>query len=103
MGIDEDGYSSFEAEDGEGRDLDELLKKRNITDLYICGLATDYCVKATALDAALFGYRTILLLDACRAVNLKQEDEENALEEMIRAGVKISSTGNVLEGLVNGN
>jgi len=81
----DDGYSAFEATND---DLESYLKIRKIKTLYIGGLATDYCVKATAIDAARKGFDVFVIEEAVRAVNLNPGDEEKAWEEMIRAGVK---------------
>ncbi|MCM8525381.1 MAG: bifunctional nicotinamidase/pyrazinamidase [Lentisphaeraceae bacterium] len=69
--------------------LDDYLKSKHVTELFLCGLATDYCVKFTALDAVGLGYKTSLLLDLCRGVELNAGDIKNALEEMNTAGVEI--------------
>lgn len=78
--------------------LEEILKKLTIEGVYIGGLATDYCVKATALDAVRNGFKTYLLTDACRAVNVKPGDEALALNEMANAGVEFTTTGEVIRG-----
>jgi nicotinamidase/pyrazinamidase len=57
----------------------------------VCGLATDYCVRATALDAVQLGFTTIVLEDAVRAVNLEPGDGEHAIAELAAAGVAIES------------
>ena len=93
----EDGYSGFtmrDAETGETipTELEELLRAREIEQVVVCGLATDYCVKATAIDAAALGFSTSLLLDAARAVNLEPGDDERAVDEMRAAGVTIWQT-----------
>jgi nicotinamidase/pyrazinamidase len=69
--------------------LGEYLKDQGVTDVYVCGLATDYCVKATALDAASLGFKTHLLKDGCRGVELREGDVRQAVEEMRRQGVVI--------------
>ena len=69
--------------------LDDYLKQKGVSDVYVCGLATDYCVKFTALDAVELGYKTYLLEDLCRGVNLNQGDIGRAKDEMGRVGVKI--------------
>lgn len=69
MNPDEDAYSAFQAIDEHGRQLDQLLKLKGIRELYVGGLATDYCVKATVRDALQAGYLVTLLLDGIRAVN----------------------------------
>ena len=66
------------------------------SELYIGGLATDYCIKAACLDARKIGYTVYLLTDACRAVNLKPTDEADALKEMRQAGVIFTTTDEVL-------
>jgi nicotinamidase/pyrazinamidase len=71
-------YSGFEGEDSWGRTLDELLKLRGITDLDVVGIATDYCVKQTALDAVRLGYSTTVLLDLTAAVNPNNLDQVRA-------------------------
>jgi nicotinamidase/pyrazinamidase len=69
--------------------LGEWLRARGVTDLYVCGLATDYCVKFTALDAVQMGFKTHLIEDACRGVNLRPGDVADALATMQRAGVAL--------------
>lgn len=88
----EDGYSGFTMRDptsGEEipTELDGLLRDRGIEDVVVVGLATDYCVSATALDAARLGYRTATLTDAIAAVDLQLGDGERALAAMRDAGV----------------
>jgi nicotinamidase/pyrazinamidase len=90
----EDGYSGFTMRDpttGETipTELDGLLRDRGIERVVVGGLATDYCVKATALDAVRLGYRTELLSDAVRAVDLQPGDGRRAIEELRAAGVAI--------------
>lgn len=86
-GIDpaKDGYSAFEAIADDGSALDAVLKINGVTCLYICGLATDYCVKNTALDTGSYGCRIMILRDAIKGVNLSPGDSERALEEMRKA------------------
>jgi len=69
--------------------LGEYLKDQGVTDVYVCGLATDYCVNATALDAVALGFKTYLLEDGCRGVELREGDVQRAIEEMRRQGVVI--------------
>jgi nicotinamidase/pyrazinamidase len=87
----EDGYSGFTMRDpvtGETTptELEGLLHDRGIERIVVCGLATDYCVNATALDARRLGFPTFVLLDAVRAVNLEQGDGARALDAMQAAG-----------------
>lgn len=81
------GYSAFD-----GTNLDERLHAHDVRRVFICGLATDYCVKATALEAAAHGYATVVLTDAIAAVNVKCTDEADALREMAAGGVKFATT-----------
>ncbi|HEX2470687.1 MAG TPA: isochorismatase family protein [Candidatus Limnocylindrales bacterium] len=88
----EDGYSGFTMRDpttGEETptELDGLLREREIAQVVVVGLATDYCVSATALDAARLGYTTAVLTDAIAAVDLQAGDGERALQAMRDAGV----------------
>ena len=90
----EDGYSGFSMRNPGGgvpvpTELDATLAKGGAKRLVVCGLATDYCVKATALDGVRLGYETAVLLDAIRAVNLKPGDGDRALDEMVEAGVTL--------------
>jgi nicotinamidase/pyrazinamidase len=93
----EDGYSGFTMRDPTTAAtmptmLEGLLHDAGIERVIICGLATDYCVKATALDAARLGFETAVLLDAMRPVELEAGDEQRAIEEMTAAGVHSWST-----------
>ena len=93
---DRDAYSEFEGTDDQGRTLDEALKSHNIKRVYVVGLATDYCVKATALDAVKHGYEVYVVTDAVRAVNVAPDDGEKALEEMERAGARLVTSDQLL-------
>jgi nicotinamidase/pyrazinamidase len=73
--------------------LGEYLRGRGVTEVGVCGLATDYCVKFTALDAVREGFRVTLIEDACRGVNLQPGDVAAAVEEMRAAGVTIVNSG----------
>ncbi|MES2572955.1 MAG: bifunctional nicotinamidase/pyrazinamidase [Verrucomicrobiota bacterium] len=75
------------------------LKEQGVTEVYVAGLATDYCVKFTALDAVHLGFRTYLIEDACRGVNLQPDDVGRAVEEMRRTGIGIVTSGQVAERL----
>ena len=90
----EDGYSGFsmrEPTSGEtiGTELEGLLRHAGVEAVAVVGLATDYCVKATALDAASLGFRTTVLTDAIAAVDLEPGDGRRALEELGAAGVEM--------------
>jgi nicotinamidase/pyrazinamidase len=67
--------------------LGEWLKTQGVTEVFVCGLATDYCVKFTALDAAQSGFKTYFIEDASRGVNLRPNNVKNAIVEMNRAGI----------------
>jgi len=85
-----DSYSGF-FDNGrrQATGLDEYLREQGVEEVYICGLATDYCVKFTALDAVSLGWKTFLIADACRGVELQEGDIERALDEMRQAGIVV--------------
>lgn len=88
---DVDSYSAFwDNERKHKTNLDEILKQHNIDTVYICGIATDYCVKFTALDACKLGYKTHLLVDACRGVNIDINDVKKAIVDMSTKGVNLT-------------
>jgi nicotinamidase/pyrazinamidase len=89
-----DSYSGF-FDNGKrkGTGLDEYLRSRQVTELYVLGLATDYCVRATVLDALGLGYSTTLIADGCRAVDLRPGDGERAIAEMVAAGARVTQSG----------
>ena len=91
----EDGYSGFTMRDPESgaetsTELEALVRDAGVERVVVCGLATDYCVKATALDAARLGFATAVLSDAVAAVNLEPGDGDRALDEMREAGVSLA-------------
>jgi nicotinamidase/pyrazinamidase len=91
----EDGYSGFSMRDpGSGAttptELQATLDREGVTSIVVCGLATDYCVKATALDGVRLGYPTTALVDAIRAVELNPGDGDRAVAEMVGAGVVLA-------------
>lgn len=88
MGETEDAYSAFQARDDGGTLLRQLLEREHVTQLYVGGLATDYCVRSSTLDALAAGLRVTLIPDAIRAVNLQPTDGDQALAEMRRAGAR---------------
>lgn len=92
-----DSYSGF-FDNGHRKStgLGEWLKAQGVTEAFVCGLATDYCVKFTALDAAQMGFKTHLVEDGSRGVNLRPDDVENAIEEMKRAGITVVQSGELL-------
>jgi nicotinamidase/pyrazinamidase len=86
MGDDEEGYSGFDGIDAEGVKLIEVLRHLAVERLFVGGLATDYCVRHTILDALNEGFQVVLIEDAVRGVNLKPDDAARAVQEMIQAG-----------------
>jgi nicotinamidase/pyrazinamidase len=87
----EDGYSAFSMRDtGTGEttstELEGLLRERGVTKTVVVGLATDYCVSATALDSARLGFETEVLQDAIASVDLAPGDGEKAKAAMVAAG-----------------
>jgi nicotinamidase/pyrazinamidase len=86
-----DSYSGF-FDNGHRKatGLGDWLKARGVTEVHVCGLATDYCVKFTALDGVGLGFKTHLIENACRGVNLRPNDVKDAIEEMRRAGVTVN-------------
>lgn len=90
----EDGYSGFTMRDPAtgatvATEMDALLRAGGVHRIVVGGLATDYCVRATVLDALALGYETHVLVDAVRAVDLHPGDGERALAEMERAGARL--------------
>ena len=87
-----DSYSAFFDNGKKNKtELDGFLKEKGIDTLYIMGLATDYCVKYTVLDALSLGYKVYLVKEGCRGVNINPEDSENAIKEMEKSGTLIIS------------
>ena len=91
----EDGYSGFSIRDPRSgemapTDLERLLRERDIEQVVIVGLATDYCVKETALDAVRLGFEAIVLTDGIRAVDVQPGDGDAALSAMTAAGVAVT-------------
>lgn len=85
-GNSDDGYSAFEATN---IDLYYWLRKHDVTDVYICGIATEYCVNATAIDAHKAGFKTYIVKDAIAAVEATPGDADKALAAMQEAGIKL--------------
>jgi nicotinamidase/pyrazinamidase len=89
----DDGYSAFEATNS---DLAAYLREKGVEELYIGGLATDYCVKATALDAEKNGFEAFVIEDAVAAVNKNPGDDEKALKAMRKAGITILNSDEIV-------
>ncbi len=93
-----DSYSTF-FDNGHKQEtgLNQLLKEQGIDTIYIAGLATDYCVKYSVLDARDLGYKVFVVEEGCRPVNLRPEDGENAFQEMRESGASIISIKDLQE------
>ena len=85
-----DAYSGFQ-----GTILDQLLKERGIKRLFVCGVATDYCVKNTVLGGLNLGYQVFVLEDAIKGVEVNKGDIEKAIEQMLEKGAVFISYGEV--------
>jgi nicotinamidase/pyrazinamidase len=83
----DEGYSGFEKSK-----LAEMLRERSVDEVAIVGLATDYCVRASAIDACREGLDTAVATDAIRAVDVNPGDGDRALEDMQRAGAKLTTS-----------
>ena len=86
----EEAYSGF-AEPN----LTEELERKGVKRVFVGGLATDYCVKNTVLDALELGFEAILLVDAIRGVNVQPEDSKHAIEEMVQKGAKTATLSEI--------
>lgn len=82
----DESYSEFE-----GTNLELYLKRKGVRRVFVGGLATDYCVKHTVLDACRLGFEAYLLTDASRGIDVKKGDSEKAVQEMQKAGAKLFS------------
>lgn len=89
---DSDSYSAFDGRSTDGRSLGEILTALGVGHLYVGGLATDYCVCSSVLDARKAGLEVTLLTDAVAGVEISAGDSEKALQEMERAGAGFSTT-----------
>ena len=82
-----DSYSAFFDNHKQSKTkLDDILCSHKIQEVHVCGLATDYCVKFTVLDALKLGYKVGLLKEGSRAVNIKADDERKAIQDMLNKG-----------------
>lgn len=95
-----DSYSGlFDNGHRKSTGLGDWLKTQGVTDVFVCGLATDYCVKFTALDAAQMGFKTSFIADASRGVNLQPNDVTNAIGEMNHVGIATVQSADLLKTL----
>ena len=92
-----DSYSAF-FDNGHRRatGLHEYLQSRGVNEIFIAGLATDYCVKFTILDGRELGYRATVIEDGCRGINVNPRDSQDAIEEMRKVGARIVQSHEVL-------
>lgn len=91
-----DSYSGFYSASREETDLDSFFKARNVDTIYVVGLATDYCVKFTVMDALQLGYRVYLIVDGCRGVNLSPSDSDDAIRDMREKGAVIVNSKDIV-------
>lgn len=91
-----DSYSGF-FDNGRRKStgLDVWLNERGIKELFVMGLATDYCVKFTTLDALSLGFDVSLVIDGCRGVNIQPDDSDKAVAEMRAAGARVIESHDV--------
>lgn len=94
---DEDAYSAFQGKDKKGAPFAESLKEAGIGRLFVAGLATDYCVKASVNDGLKNGFKVVLLMDAIKAVELVKGDSDRAVGEMIENGAETATLKDLLE------
>jgi nicotinamidase/pyrazinamidase len=90
-GATEDAYSAFQARDDAGRPLADILRQRGVRRLMVGGLATDYCVRATVLDALRQGFQVTVLENGIKGVELHPGDSARAVDEMRRAGAQFTT------------
>src|SRR5687768_11455220 len=87
----DEGYSGFEKSD-----LAQILREHDVDEVYVCGLATDYCVRASAIDARREGFEVTVVVDAIRGVEVEEGDSERALREMREAGARTATSDELL-------
>ena len=93
-----DSYSAF-FDNGHrhSTELDVFLKSKNVGAVFLLGLATDYCVKYSALDAQHLGFSTHVIIDACRPVEINAGDCQKAIDDMKKAGINIATSEQILQ------
>ncbi len=92
-GREDEGYSGFEKSD-----LARILTEHDVDQVYVCGLATDYCVRASTIDACAEGFDVSVVEDAVRGVEVRDGDSRRAFEDMRRAGARVVTSDQVLAG-----
>ncbi|HIP56787.1 MAG TPA: nicotinamidase [Ignisphaera aggregans] len=83
---DKEAYSGFD-----GTNLNNILRERGVNRIFVCGVATNYCVKATAIDGIKLGYTVIVLLDAVKGIDIPPGSVDMALNEMLDAGIILAT------------
>lgn len=92
-----DSYSTFfDNQHLKSTHLEDYLKEKGAKQIYVAGLATDYCVKYSILDALHLGFEPYVIIEACRGVNLNPQDSEIALQKMSQAGAKLISFSDLI-------
>ena len=91
----DDGYSAFEALAADRRLLGGMLEHAGVEKLYVGGLATEYCVRASVLDGLKQGLDVVVLLDAVRGIDVQAGDVARALDEMLRAGARTATLATI--------
>ncbi|MBX3719406.1 MAG: bifunctional nicotinamidase/pyrazinamidase [Parachlamydiales bacterium] len=95
-----DSYSAFfDNARRKSTGLSDYLKTRNVSHIYIAGVATEYCVLYSSFDAVDIGYSVVVISDLCRPINLQPNDEKKAYEAMAAKGVMIQTSAEVLASL----
>lgn len=97
MDPERDDYSAFFAADSRGVPLARLLAERGVRHLYIAGMATDYCVKESALEALRQGLEITVISDGIKGVDLREGDSERAMAEIIAAGGMVASSADLVD------
>lgn len=90
---DDEGYSGFEKSE-----LADLMRARDVDEVYVCGLATDYCVRASTIDACREGFDVTVVTDAIRAVEVEPGDGDRALGDMREAGATLATSEELIAG-----
>ena len=98
-----DSYSTF-FDNGHNKStgLEDYLRKHGVKDLYIAGLATEYCVKYSVIDALKLGFNVFVIVDACRGINLNPGDSTNALQEMQNKGAVLTTSTDLVKSEFRG-
>lgn len=92
-----DSYSVFfDNEHRKSTGLADYLKERGVNSVYIAGVATDYCVKYSVMDALHLGFEVTIVADACRGVNLKAGDDQRSLDDMKAAGAHVTTVDKIV-------